>query len=195
MQTLDDNKSTLRRAARDARKVAHAAAPGAGEALRDHFIGAGFVDGSEVVSGYCPIRTEIDPLPLMMALREAGHRLCVPVIVGPGRALRFREWSPGCAMEEGAFGASIPVGGDWLAPACLLAPLLAFDRRGFRLGYGGGFYDRSLEELRAARPTIAVGLAFSAQMVAEVPVGPTDQRLDAVVTEAGVLTPTSQETA
>ncbi len=100
--------------------------------------------------------------------------------------LKFREWTPGCALVEGEFGALIPAEGAWLDPVVLIVPLLAFDARGYRLGYGGGFYDRTLEALRARRPTLAVGFAFAAQEVAEVPIDATDQRLDAVVTETGL---------
>ena len=80
----------------------------------------------------------------------------------------------------------IPAEGAWVEPEVLIVPLLAFDARGYRLGYGGGFYDRTLEALRARRPTLAVGFAFAAQEVAEVPTEPTDQRLDAIVTEEGM---------
>ena len=140
-----------------------------------------------VVSGYMKIRTEIDPLPVMAALVAEGRRVCVPVILGEGQALAFREWTPEAAMVDGPFGAVVPETGDWLEPEALIAPMLAFDRRGYRLGYGGGFYDRTLEGLRAKRPTLAVGFAYGAQELAEVPIEPTDQRLDAVVTEAGVI--------
>jgi 5-formyltetrahydrofolate cyclo-ligase len=90
-------------------------------------------------------------------------------------------------MVAGAFGVPVPAGGDWLEPEVLIVPLLAWDRQGYRLGYGGGFYDRTLERLRARGPHLAVGFAFAAQEVPEVPREPTDQRLDAVVTEAGVI--------
>ena len=136
-----------------------------------------------VLSGYMPMRTEIDPLPAM-----AAHRglVGVPVIPGPAMPLRFREWSPGCEMVAGEFGALIPAEGAWVEPAVLIVPMLAYDARGYRLGYGGGFYDRTLEMLRARRPTLAVGFAFAAQEVDEVPIDQFDQRLDAVVTEEGV---------
>jgi 5-formyltetrahydrofolate cyclo-ligase len=97
-------------------------------------------------------------------------------------------------MIEGEFGALVPVAGDWLEPRLLIAPLLAFDANGGRLGYGGGFYDRSLQGLRAqdrtGRRTLAVGFAYSAQQVDAVPRGPTDQPLDAIVTEHGLIRPT-----
>lgn len=137
----------------------------------------------KVLSGYMPMRTEIDPLPAM-----AAHQgpVGVPVIVAKASPLRFREWSPGCRLVEGAFKAMIPEEGGWVEPEVLIVPMLAWDRRGYRLGYGGGFYDRTLEGLRTRGPVVAVGFAFAAQEVAEVPIDQFDQRLDAVVTEKGV---------
>jgi 5-formyltetrahydrofolate cyclo-ligase len=173
-------KAEMRAAAFARRAEAFAAGQGqAAEILADYLAG----QVGRVLSGYMPMRTEIDPLPAM-----AAHRgpVGVPVIIGKGQALRFREWSPGCRMVEGTFKALIPEEGAWLEPQVLIVPLLAFDARGFRLGYGGGFYDRTLEGLRARGPVLAVGFAFAAQEVTEVPTEPTDQRLDAVVTERGV---------
>ncbi len=143
------------------------------------------LDRPLVVSGYMPIRTEIDPIPAMTELHREGHRICVPVVEGPEKPLKFRAWAPDTEMVEGAFGALVPDSGDWLEPEVLITPLLAFDTRGYRLGYGGGFYDRSLEILRAARPTIAVGYAYSAQQVESLPIDEYDQKLEAVITETG----------
>ena len=179
-------KAAARKAAMAARKAAHAAGQG-DAAIRLAQVLAEVLSGrgGQVLAGYMPMRTEIDPLPAMAA--HAGP-VCVPVIEAPGMPLRFRRWSPDAAMLEGAFGALVPAGGDWLEPDVLIVPLLAFDARLYRLGYGGGFYDRTLEDLRARRPVFAVGFAFAAQQVAEVPLEPTDQPLDAIVTENGVLT-------
>ncbi len=175
-----DMKAGAREAAFAARKTAFAAGQGqAAEILADYLAG----QGGKVLSGYMPMRTEIDPLPAMAAHQGT---VGVPVIIGKGMALRFREWSPGAKMVEGAFNALIPEEGLWVEPQVLIVPLLAFDARGYRLGYGGGFYDRTLEALRAKGPVLAVGFAFAAQEVAEVPIDATDQRLDAVVTEKGV---------
>ena len=137
----------------------------------------------KVLSGYMPMRSEIDPLPAM-----AAHQgpVGVPVILAKASPLRFREWSPGCRLMEGAFRALIPEEGAWVEPEVMIVPLLAWDARGYRLGYGGGFYDRTLELLRSRGPVLAVGFAFAAQEVAEVPTDAFDQRLDAVVTERGV---------
>ncbi len=179
-QGMPPTKAEARKAAFAARKVAFDRGQGqAAELLADVLAG----HRRRALAGYMPMRTEIDPLPAMAA--HPGP-VCVPVIVGPGQPLRFREWSPGCVMEAGAFGALIPSEGAWIEPEVLIVPLLAFDARSYRLGYGGGFYDRTLEALRARGPRLAIGFAFAAQEVAEVPIDATDQRLDMVVTEAGV---------
>lgn len=140
----------------------------------------------KVLAGFMPMRTEIDCLPAM-----AAHRgpVGVPVIFAPATPLRFRQWRPDSVLVPGRFGAMVPEAGDWLEPDVLIVPLLAFDRRGYRLGYGGGFYDRTLERLRAKRPVTAIGFAFAAQEVAEVPIEPTDQPLDLIVTESGSIRP------
>ncbi len=181
--SLGEIKSAAREAAFARRKPAFEAGhpnPAARliEALRPY--------AGKVLSGYMPMRTEIDPLPAMAA--HAG-RVCVPVIAGKAMPLRFREWTPDAPMEDGPFGARVPASGDWLAPEVLIVPLLAFDARGYRLGYGGGFYDRTLERLRAERTTVAIGYAWATQQVDEVPTEPTDQKLDLIVTEAGTIHP------
>ncbi len=139
-----------------------------------------------VLAGYMPMRGEIDPRPAMAA--HAGP-VAVPVVTGPAQPLAFRAWHPDAAMVPGAFGALIPREGAWLVPSVLIVPLLAFDAAGYRLGYGGGFYDRTLEGLRGAGDVLAIGLAYAAQRVASVPRQQTDQPLDLIVTETGVLTP------
>lgn len=180
--TLAGEKAAARKAAFAARKDAFARGQGqAAELLADWLA----PHRGKVLAGYMAMRTEIDPAAAMIAHQGP---VCVPVIQGPGQPLRFREWTPGCAMTPGEFGAAIPAEGAWLEPEILIVPLVAFDRRGFRLGYGGGFYDRTLEGLRARRPTLAVGFAFAAQEMPQVPIEPTDQPLDAIVTEIGILT-------
>ena len=136
-----------------------------------------------VLSGYMPIRTEVDPMPVMA---EWDGPVGVPVIQGAGKALAFHRWQPGRTMMDGPFGARVPAGADPVVPKVLIVPLIAFDKHGFRLGYGGGFYDRTLEALRAARETVAIGYAYSAQETDVVPIEPTDQRLDAIATDLGV---------
>lgn len=140
------------------------------------------------LSGYMPIRTEIDPLPVMA--EAAAHGVVgVPVIIGKGQPLRFSRWEPGCEMRDGPFGARIPAQDDFFDPEIVIVPLVAFDRQGGRLGYGGGFYDRTLEQLRARRATLAIGFAFAGQEAEALPLEPTDQPLDMIVTENGVITP------
>ena len=181
---MNEIKALARKAAFAARKTAFGAGQGqAAEILADYLA----AHGGRPLAGYMAMRTETDPVVAM-----AAHQgpVCVPVIIAPGQPLRFREWTPGCAMIAGTFGAAIPAEGGWIEPEVLIVPLLAFDARGYRLGYGGGFYDRTLERLRARGPVLAVGFAFDAQEVAEVPIDATDQRLDAVVTETGLRYPT-----
>ena len=138
------------------------------------------------LSGFMPIRTEIDPRPAM-AEASAHGPVGVPVIIGAQQPLRFSRWTPDGAMIDGAFGARIPEVMDFFDPEIVIVPLLAFTRKGDRLGYGGGFYDRTLEQLRARRATLAIGFAFAGQEVDALPVEPTDQPLDMIVTEAGVI--------
>lgn len=138
-----------------------------------------------VLAGYMPIQTEVDPIPVMAAMAAFG-KVCVPVIEAAGLPLKFKEWTPGCAMVDGPFGAKIPETGDWLVPEIVIVPLVAFDAMGGRLGYGGGFYDRTLEGLRAGGDVTAYGYAFSAQEAVGLPQEPTDQKLDGIVTEAGL---------
>jgi 5-formyltetrahydrofolate cyclo-ligase len=136
-----------------------------------------------IVSGYWPISDELDIRPLLGALHEGGHPIVLPVTPRRGNPLTFRVWRPGDVLEPERFGTSRPVGEERV-PDFLLVPLLAFDRRGYRIGYGAGFYDRTLATL-ARR--FALGVAFGAQEVDEVPAGPTDIPLNAVATEADLI--------
>ena len=138
------------------------------------------------LSGFMPIRTEIDPLPAM-AEASAHGPVGVPVIDAANHPLQFARWTPETEMVAGAFGARIPATPEFFEPEILIVPLLAFNRQGGRLGYGGGFYDRTLEGLRAKRATLAIGFAFAGQESTDVPLEPTDQPLDMIVTEAGVI--------
>ena len=140
------------------------------------------------LAGYLPMRTEIDPLP---AMAEAAARGVVGVPVTPkrGSPLSFRRWTPDCAMVDGGFGTKIPATGDPVRPEVLIVPLVAFDRRGGRLGYGGGFYDRTLATLRADGPVTAIGFAWAAQEDGDLPLEETDAPLDLIVTESEVIRP------
>lgn len=138
------------------------------------------------LSGFMPIRTEIDPTPAMAEATAHGI-VGVPVIEAKAQPLRFAEWMPDTVMIKGVFGAQVPESQTFFEPEILIVPLLAFNRNGGRLGYGGGFYDRTLEMLRAKRPTLAIGFAFAGQEVDDLPLEATDQPLDLIVTEAGVI--------
>ena len=164
-------------------------AAAAARAARDRVLAANLVPGGATVSGFWPIGDEFDPRPLMEALAARGHTLCLPVVVGKGRPLAFRAWAPGDPLERAGFDLSVPA---WDAapaiPRFLIVPLLAFDRRGYRLGYGGGFFDRTIAELRQRSKAIfAMGVGFALQEVPEVPALDYDQRLDAVATEAYLI--------
>ena len=186
MTDLDGLKAAARRAAFMRRKAAHGLGLDARAQARLNAYLAPFAGRS--LAGYMPIRSEIDPLPVMASWNGP---VAVPVIVGAGQPLRFRSWRPGVAMVEGPFGARVPEAGEEIVPEVLIVPLVAFDRMGSRLGYGGGFYDRTLAALRSARSVHAVGFAYAAQEAAVLPCEETDVRLDAVVTEREVVRPAS----
>lgn len=181
---LIEKKEQARKAAFARRKVAHQTGQGAAGYLSEVLAGYRGVP----IASYMAMRTEIDPTAAMEEAAAHGP-VGVPVILGAGQPLKFRVWSPECEMVAGAFGASIPKAGDWMTPEIVIVPLVAFDRKGGRLGYGGGFYDRTLEQLRAVRPTLAIGFAYAAQEADDLPLEATDQPLDLIVTEAGVLQP------
>lgn len=141
-----------------------------------------------IVSAYWPIRTEIDPRPAMRTL-SATHQIGLPVVVRMGLPLVFRRWIPGSQMVTGTYGAHVPADPDELVPQILIVPLAAFDASGYRLGYGGGFYDRTLEMLKKYGPVTAIGFAYDVQEFNSVPRDLTDQRLDLIITESGARTP------
>ncbi len=161
---------------------------GASEALATNFFSKVEMRDGAAVAGYWPIRGEIDPRPLMGVLHCRGYRCGLCVVENPGKPLVFRSWHPSMKLVSGPFGTSIPPKGTAnLVPEFILVPLLAFDDSGYRLGYGGGFYDMSLASLRAnTKSPIAVGLAYEGQVISSVPHDSLDQRLDWVITEARI---------
>lgn len=190
MTGLAAEKAAARQAAMERRGLLHRDERGAARRAAGHALHAiAPLDDVRVVSAYLPMRSEIDPTPLMLALIGLGYVVAAPVIAGRGLPLVFRTWRPGEAAARGPLGAPHPVEGETVAPDLVIAPLLAFDAEGWRLGYGGGYYDRTLAALRAAKPVAALGLAFAGQEVERVPHGPNDARLDAIVTEAGLVRP------
>jgi 5-formyltetrahydrofolate cyclo-ligase len=164
----------------------HGAAAGA--RLAEHGLSFLELAPGAIVSGFSAIRDEIDPAALLAQLHGEGYRLALPAMQGKGLPLIFRAWSPGDAMAKVTWGIAEPLPDKpVLDPDVVLVPLLAFDTRGFRLGYGGGFYDRTLERLRAIKPVVAVGIAYDELKVDAVPHQVYDQPLDWVLTPSGPL--------
>lgn len=195
---ITDLKSSARTAAFAARKQAHAHAAAVTPTATAHLLAAiGEVAPNHVVSAYMPIRTEIDVLPAMIQLVERGVSVCVPVIQKEAnQPLVFRRWWPDVEMVDGPFGAKVPATGAYYTPDILIVPLLAFDAQLNRLGYGGGFYDRTLQHYRdrdprytsrLRPPTRAIGFAYAGQQVDAIPQEPTDEPVDLIVTENGAL--------
>jgi 5-formyltetrahydrofolate cyclo-ligase len=140
------------------------------------------------VSGYTPLKSEINPLPLMRLLADNGAALALPVVVGRGQPLVMRAWSFHAPLKAGVWGISEPLDdADEVFPDMLIVPLLAFDRHGRRIGYGAGYYDITIAQLRGMKPVVAIGIAFAAQEVESVPVTARDARLDLVLTEREII--------
>lgn len=182
------DKATLRRQAladRDA--LGPDTRTAAGPALA-RFAGLfGPVDGL-IVAGFAPIRSEIDPGPLMAALAERGAALALPCVISRADPLVFRAHAPGGLLVPGPMGTREPPADHTpVIPDIVLVPLAAFDRRGYRLGYGAGHYDRTIPALREQKPVRLCGIAFAAQEIARVPEDPHDVPLDLVLTETGPL--------
>ena len=188
MSELHEIKAEARRAARKRRKsAAFDPERAAGDAMRV-FLESVEHSGADTVALYCAIQSELDPRPLVEALWDKGVTTCFPVVIAPDTPLQFREATRSTAFISGAFGAAIPdEAAATVTPTLIIAPLLSFDIKLFRLGYGGGFYDRTLELLRAKSPTRAYGYAYAAQQVDAVPIESTDERLDGIITEAGLI--------
>ncbi len=179
------HSSAAKRAARARALAARAGcAPECGEHLARHVLAALPLPAGATVSGFWPMQGEIDIRPLLQALHDRGHRVLLPATPPLGRPLVFHAWRPGAAMVRERFGTWRPQQDGIGTPEVLFVPLLAFDRRGHRLGYGGGYYDRTLALLPDA---LRIGCAFAAQELDEVPAEAHDIRLHAVATERGVI--------
>jgi len=181
---LADAKHRLRAVALARR--ATLAAVGAGAAVARRFMAEALLDAGAAIGSYWPMRDELDARPLLRRLHAGGHLCGLCVMDGTRRPLLFRRWQPGDVLRSDVFGTRVPPkSASELVPKVLLVPLLAFDEDGYRLGYGGGFYDRTLAALRArALGTVAVGLAYEGQAVTSVPRDGSDERLDWIITEA-----------
>ena len=184
--TIQGDKQRLRAQARARRAEANASlGKAAGNAVMAQFEKSIVVPPRSVVAGYWPMRNEMDVVPLLQSLQKRGHRIVLPVVEGDA-ALTFRVWKPGAVMQPGPSGTSHPpLTAGTATPTVMLVPLLAFDAKGQRLGNGGGHYDRTVEQLRAAGSVLVVGLAFSSQRVDALPTEVHDQCLDWVITERG----------
>jgi len=183
----DRSSHTIDAEKRDARTRALAARercdPALGSALAKHVLAELPPPARAAVSGFWPMDGEIDILPLLTALHQRGHPILLPHTPKLGNPLIFRHWHPGAMMVRERFGTFRPTG-EIGVPDVLYVPLVAFDRQGRRLGYGGGFYDRTLPLLPLA---VAIGCAFAAQELDAVPASHHDARLHAVATERGVI--------
>src|SRR5208282_6063668 len=188
VESLSDKKAALRREAtarRDALPAEKRTA--AAEAIAARPFPLAITPGI-IVSGFMPLKSEINPLPLMRKLAAQGARLALPVVAGRGKPLIMREWAWGEPLAAGVWGIREPKpAAAEVDPDILLVPLLAFDRAGHRIGYGAGYYDLTIAQLRARKAVTAVGFAFAIQEIPAVPATPRDARLDLVLTEREVI--------
>ena len=180
-------KTTLRLMLREQRKALAAQTPDAGD-LAANLFPPERLNGLVFAAGYRPRGGEIDPRPLMKRLADAGVRLALPVAFERDRPLDFRAYDFGDRLEPDAYNIASPTAeAPVVRPDLVIAPLLAFDRKGGRMGQGGGHYDRTLALLRAEGPVFVLGLAYAGQEVADIPLEDHDQRLDAILTEKGYI--------
>ena len=139
----------------------------------------------KIIAGFNPIQDEINVWPLLCHLHASGYKICLPLTPNRPAPLSFRQWEPGSRLAKDRYGISYPATGEELCPDFILLPLLAFTSRGARLGYGGGYYDRTLQLLRSRGEIFACGVAYAGQEIDALPVGDHDQHLDGVLTETG----------
>jgi len=141
-----------------------------------------------IVSGFMPLKSEINPLPLLRRLAAAGAKLALPAIAGRGKPLTMRAYAFGDDFARGQWGIREPKPEQpEVFPDVLIVPLACFDRAGHRIGYGAGYYDMTIHRLRAMKKAVAIGIAFAAQEIAKVPATERDERLDLVLTESGTI--------
>jgi len=187
--TIGDAKKAMRIAAKARRAEAYRqCGAAAGARVAGHGIGFAGVRPPAIVTGFLAIGEEIDSTPLMSRLIGEGYTLALPVMEGKGKPLVFRSWRPGDPLAETMWGIQEPLASAGpVEPDVVLGPLLAFDLHGYRLGYGGGFYDRTLARLRSLKRVVSIGLAYDEQRVDAVPHLDYDERLDWVLTPSGPL--------
>lgn len=189
MDPVSDHKKEMRQQAKARRSAAfarHGAA--AGERLAAHGIGFAHEGERAGVSAFLAIGEEINPLPLMRRLWNDGHMTGLPVMVAKAQPLVFRRWREGEPLGEAMWGIREPLeSAREMVPDVMLVPLLAFDLHGWRIGYGGGFYDRTLAKVRQVKPVVTIGLAYDELKVDDVPHSHYDERLDWVLTPSGPI--------
>ena len=185
---MDSSKASLREQAfarRDALPADERAAAAETIAARPFPV---TITAGMVISGFSPMKTEINPLPLMRKAAQLGARLALPAIAGRGRPLIMRAYAFGDELARGQWGIREPkAGAPEVAPDVLIVPLAAFDRAGHRIGYGAGYYDMTINAMRARKKIVAIGIAFAAQEILSVPATERDARLDFVLTEREVI--------
>src|SRR5262249_5245354 len=186
--TVESLKTQIRRdaaARRDALPAAERAAAAATIAARPLPVA---LSSGAIVSGFSPLKSEINPVPLMRAFAAAGATLARQVVAGRGKPLTMRAWNFGEPLVSGVWGIrEPPPSAPEVFPDILIVPMLAFDRAGQRIGYGAGYYDMTIGRLRGMKPVVAIGIAYAAQEVNEVPATPRDATLDLVLTEREVI--------
>jgi len=183
---IEEAKAALRIKARTQRAaLADAAKADAAHAAANAFLDGVPLGPTDIVAAYWPIREELDVKPLLTRLMDSFQPVCLPVVVGAEEPLDMRLWEQGAPLYPSGFGTLAPSEmAPRVDPDVVIVPLLAFDATGTRLGYGGGYYDRTLARMKK-RPRL-IGFAFAGQELASIPREPHDLPLDAVVTETGI---------
>ena len=186
--SIEDAKAAIRREAlarRDALASDLRAAAAQAIAARPFPVA---VAPDAIVAGFMPMKSEINPIPLLRKFADAGVHLALPVVAGRGKPLAMRAYRFGDALASGVWGIREPNrDAPEVLPDIVIVPLLAFDRRGHRIGYGAGYYDMTIAALRAQKTIVAAGIAFAALEIPSVPNTPRDARLDLVLTEREVI--------
>ncbi|MDP6968544.1 MAG: 5-formyltetrahydrofolate cyclo-ligase [Gammaproteobacteria bacterium] len=186
---LDAQKKAFRIAAKATRLKAYNSTPNAGALIAQNIIQQIDIPPNSKVSGFWPLAEELDTVPILKALHAAGHQVLLPVMQGANQPLAFACWAPGDQLVAAGFNTLEPAPNQArMIPEVMICPLLAFDRKGYRMGYGGGFYDRSIAQIQANHPLLTVGVAFAAQEVESIITGPYDMPLHKIVTEQEVIT-------
>ena len=187
MSDVTAQKIQLRIYSKSRRALLSASVTSAASDLAENFMEALTIIGDGSIAGYWPIADELDVKPLLQMLSRAGIKVSLPTVIPDQKRLVFQGWSENTQLVKGPYGTLQPHRSSaFITPDILMIPLLAFDAEGGRLGYGGGYYDRTLSELRKKKEITAVGIAYAGQEINEVPTCPNDQRLDWIVTETGV---------